>query len=251
MPSSRRKARTCLISGGVNWTTGPLNLKPNWIVTRQFERHKQLGLFALDSDNAVLVVSLQQLANAMHRIPPERKGQMIIVHDEVQGLGAPSLVQKLQGEHQNFGWRLGLSATPERSYDEEGNQFILDEVGPTIFSFPLEKAIARGVLSEFDYLPLPYELTKGDRKRLRAVYARQAARKKIGNPMSNEELWRELATVYKTAEMKPGVFSAHLKKNSILLRSCIVFVETKEYGNSLLEEIHKHTTRYRTLLRRG
>ena len=204
-----------------------LNMKPNWVVTRQFERHKQLGLFALDSNNAVLAVSLQQLANAVHRIPRQHKGKMIIVHDEIQGLGAPSLVQTLRGEHQHFGWRLGLSATPERSYDEEGNQFILDEVGPTIFGFPLEKAIARGVLSEFDYLPLPYKLTKGDRKRLRAVYARQAVRKKVGNPMSNEELWRELAKVYKTAEMKPEVFSAHLKENSNLLRSCIVFVETK------------------------
>ena len=39
------------------------------------------------------------------------------------------------------------------------------------------------MLSGFDYIPLEYQLTEGDRKRLRDVYAKKAARAHEGNPM--------------------------------------------------------------------
>ncbi|MDE0039072.1 MAG: DEAD/DEAH box helicase family protein [Gammaproteobacteria bacterium] len=225
------------------WT---LRSKRPWLVYRQYERHREMGEFALGTDGGILVISRAQLPKALRRIPRGAMGNMVVVHDEVHGLGVPSLVGSLKGRHRPFGWRLGLSATPERSYDEDGNRFILVEVGPTVYEFPLEAAIARGVLSEFDYAPLPYELTDGDRKRISGVYARRAARKREGDPMSNEEFWNELAKVYKTAEMKPVVFAKYLEDHADLLRDCIIFVETKEYGNGLLEALHGHTTRYRT-----
>lgn len=217
-----------------------------WLVYRQYERYREMGEFALEPEGGILVISRAQLAKALGRIPGEAMGNMIVVHDEVHGLGVPSLVTSLKGKHGQFGWRLGLSATPERSYDEDGNRFILGEIGPTVYPFPVEAAIARGVLSEFDYVPLPYELTDGDRKRISRVYALRAARKREGNPMSKEEFWTELAKVYKTAEMKPQVFFEYLEEHTALLRDCIIFVETKEYGHGLLEGLHEHTTRYRT-----
>ena len=231
---------------GAQLESWALGRRQPWLVYRHYERHRGLGAFALDLNEGVLVVSREQLPRAIRRIPTERRRRMMIVHDEVHGLGVPSLVSSLRGEHQSFGWRLGLSATPERAYDEAGNQFVLDEVGPTIYRFGLESAIARGVLSEFDYMALPYELTDGDRKRLGAVYAKRAARKRAGDPMSEEEFWTELAKVYKTAEMKPEVFAKYLDSNETVLRSCIIFVETKEYGERLLVDLHGHTTRYRT-----
>ncbi len=226
-----------------HWT---LDSNRRWLVCRQYERHREMGEFALAPEDAILVISRSQLPTAAGRIPREAMRNMIVVHDEVHGLGVPSLVASLKGWHQHFRWRLGLSATPERSYDEAGNRFIADEIGPTVYAFPLEAAISRGVLSEFVYVPLPYELTEGDKRRLSAVYARRAARKREGDPMSNEELWNELAKVHKTAEMKPVVFADYLKDHPSLLRDCIIFVETKEYGNGLLEGLHEHTTRYRT-----
>ena len=225
------------------WT---LQSKRPWLIYRQYERHREMGDFALATEGGILAISRAQLPKAVRRIPREPMRHMIVVHDEVHGLGVPSLVASLAGWHRHFGWRLGLSATPERSYDEDGNRFIAAEIGPTIYEFPLEKAIARGVLSEFDYVPLPYELTDGDRKRIAAVYARRSARKREGDPMSDEEFWNELAKVYKTAELKPVVFAEYLKDHAALLRDCIIFVETKDYGNGLLEGLHEYTTRYRT-----
>lgn len=223
-------------------------LKSNngWLLYRHFERHREIGDFVLDPERGILVVSRGQLHKLMSRLPAAKRRKMIIVHDEVHGLGTPSLVESLRGEHPKFGWRLGLSATPDRAYDQAGNDFLASEIGATIFRFPLELAIERGVLSGFDYTALEYELTDGDKQRLAAVRSKQAARAHQGNPMSQEEIWTEISKVYKTAEMKPEVFRTYLKDHPQVLKNSIIFVETTEYGNALLEDIHAYTTRYRT-----
>ena len=64
--------------------------------------------------------------------------------------------------------------------------------------------------------------------------------------MSQEEVWTELSRVYKTAEMKVEVFAEHLRQHPELLQRCIIFVETTEYGERILELVHKRTHRYRT-----
>jgi len=217
-----------------------------WLLYRHFERHREIGDFVLDPEQGILVVSLGQLHKLMSRLPAAKRRKMIIVHDEVHGLGTPSLVASLRGEHRKFGWRLGLSATPDRAYDQEGNDFLASEIGETIFRFPLELAIERGVLSGFDYTALEYELKEGDKQRLAAVRSKQAARAHQGNPMSQEEVWTEISKVYKTAEMKPEIFRAYLKDHPKILKNSIIFVETTEYGNGLLEDIHHYTSRYRT-----
>jgi superfamily II DNA or RNA helicase len=223
-----------------------LNSGRSWLIHRHFERHQELGDFALDPHQGILVISRAQLHKVLGRISSGQKRKMIIVQDEVHGLGVPSMIGQLKGEHPKFGWRLGLSATPDRAYDQAGNDFLLEEIGPTIFRFPLELAIQRGVLSGFDYEPLDYDLTENDRKRLKDVYSLQSARAKAGNPMSPEQVWIELSKVYKTAEMKPDVFREYLTTHPEVLKNCIIFVETMEYGNALLETLHNYTTRYRT-----
>lgn len=220
--------------------------KPTWLVYKHFERNHELGEFVLDPHHALIVISRSQLRKLLGRLDAKSKRRMLVVHDEVHGLGTPSLVKDLEGLHASFIWKLGLSATPDRAYDATGNEFITEAIGKTLFKFPLEAAIQRGVLSEFDYLPLPYDLTDGDRERLQAVYAKKAARAREGNPMREEELWTEISKVYKTAEMKPEVFAQHVAKDPAVLSRAIIFVETKEYGARVLPIIDQYTHRYRT-----
>lgn len=219
---------------------------PKWLIYRHFGRHHEMGDFLVDPERALIVVSRGQLSRLLPRLPDRIKAKALVIHDEVHGLGTPSLVESLAGQHAAFGWRVGLSATPDRAYDAQGNDFITSELGPTLYRFPLEKAIARGVLSEFDYRPLAYDLTDGDRERLRLVYAKKAARLREGRPMGNEELWTEIANVYKTAEAKPEIFEEHLRIAPEILNRSIAFVETIEYGERILASIHRRTHRYRT-----
>ena len=215
-------------------------------VLRHYAQHHELGEFALNPKRAVLVISREQLASLFSRLEPDQKERLIIIHDEVHGLGSPSLRSQLAGQHQAFGYRLGLSATPEREYDQEGTKFIFDEIGDVFFEFGLKEAIERGILCEFDYIPLTYPLTEGDRQRLRQVYAKRSARQREGRPMTKQELWTELARVYKTAEKKPEVFAEFLQTNPQIIESAILFVEDKAYGEPILETLHGYTHRYRT-----
>ena len=81
----------------------------------------------------------------------------LIVGDEAHNLGATQIVSALP---RNIGLRLALSATPERQYDEDGTEALLDYFGAVIQpEFTLKDAIARGALVRYLYYPVFVELT--------------------------------------------------------------------------------------------
>lgn len=223
-------------------------IPPDWPISvyRHFAGDHEIGRYAAHSDNSILVVSRQQLKKLFTLLGADGQANTLMIHDEVHGFGSEGMRRELVGTQAAFPFVLGLSATPEREYDEAGNDFIEQEIGPVIYEFALEDAIKRGILCEFDYEPLPYELTEEDRERLAAVYAARSKRNKEGNPMPKEEVWRRLADVYKTAEQKIPVFADYLRNNSEVLEDCIIFVHTTDYGNRLLDLIHSYTSRYST-----
>ena len=228
------------------------------LLTWRTETHRQFTLFrhyrldhhgmtfCLRPANAVLVVSRTQLGKFLAILTNEQATRTLVIHDEVHGAGAPETRASLAGKHQRYGYVLGLSATPEREYDASGTAFLESEIGLVIYRFGLEDAIQRGILVEFDYVPLPYDLSPDDRLRLKAVYSMQAARKREGRPMSQEELWMELSRVYKTAEYKPLVLAAYIEEHPEILLGCIVFVEEMSYGERILPLLHDASIRYRT-----
>ncbi len=215
-------------------------------VLKHYGSHHQLESFANNPKGAIIVLSRIKLYLLLKRINQHNKDKFIIIHDEVHGLGSQLMRQQLNGQHQTFKYRLGLSATPEREYDADGTNFIFQEIGDTFFHFGLEEAIERGILCEFNYIPLSYELSEEDKYRLQQIYVKQAGRARAGNPMSETELWIELARVYKTAEQKPHIFANFISTNSQYLRSTIIFVDNREYGEKILDTIHTYTHRYRT-----
>ena len=220
--------------------------KKNFAVLRHYEKLHQGGAFSIDPKDKVLIISRQQLDQVFRKLPKGERSEIAIIHDEVHKLGSPSHLRKLKGEHKSFGYTLGLSATPDRKYDEEGTKFIVSELGTFRFEFDIKKAIKRGILCEFDYTPLSYQLTESDLERRRNVWKMVGARKNEGNPMSEKEIQIELSKVYKLAEQKPSVFELYFQKNPKENNNTIIFVETMEFGERLLKKIHNATTRYRT-----
>ena len=215
-------------------------------VFRHYKSARETEDFLLEPRNAILLVSRQPLASALRQLPAEVGQRTLLIHDEVHGLGSPANRARLGGLSDNIRFRLGLSATPEREYDDEGNAFLLEHIGPELMRFELDDAIRREILAPFDYYPLPYEMTAEDRQRVRDVYKRQAARAAAGNPMSDEEVWIEIARVYKTSKAKLPVFDEFIRNNQNMLQRCIVFVETQKYGDEVLEIIHKYRSDFHT-----
>jgi superfamily II DNA or RNA helicase len=213
---------------------------------RHYGGHHQRDFFALNRRRAVLLVSRPQLAPALRRLRPDEADRTILIHDEVHRLGSPGNRRDLDGLSNDVRYRLGLSATPDREYDAEGNAFIEAHIGPVLFEFGLDDAIRRGILAPFEYYPLTYAPDQRDRDRLQGVYKRAAARKAAGEPMAREEVWTALAHVHKTSEAKLPVFEAFIADHPHLLTRCVVFVETREYGEAVLDIIHRHRPDFHT-----
>jgi len=82
------------------------------------------------------------------------KRQLLLIADEAHNMGAPTILHKLIGIP--YLRRIGLSATPERQFDDTGNrrirQFFGAEEGYT-YEYSMEEAIRNGVLCEYYYYP--------------------------------------------------------------------------------------------------
>lgn len=215
-------------------------------IFRQFFTYGEGQTYLLHQSASILIISRDNLGKVIKKISAEDGKKTLIIHDEIHGLGSPGMVKNLKNSHSIFNYKLGLSATPEREYDSDGSAFIESEIGPVIFRFGIEDAIKKGILVEFDYVPLPYELSDSDKLRLKNIKAREYARKQEGKPMSKEELWRLLADVYKTAENKPLTFKHYLSEHKDVIKNSIIFAADREYGEKILDVISKVTYNYRT-----
>lgn len=88
-----------------------------------------------------------------------KRSPMMLIADEMHHLGAPHLSQGLP-DHVDF--RLGLSATPERFYDDEGTETLLEYFEDIVYEYGLQEAIANGALCEYYYIPHVVELTRDE-----------------------------------------------------------------------------------------
>lgn len=90
--------------------------------------------------------SRQPFVQALRHI----RSPLLLIADEVHHLGAGSLSRGLPASAK---FRLGLSATPDRWCDPEGSQLLTDYFSGTVYSFPLQQAIADGYLCHYEYNP--------------------------------------------------------------------------------------------------
>ncbi len=82
--------------------------------------------------------------------------------DEVHGAGSK---ERMAGLLEVYDFRLGLSATPKRYFDEDGTDIILGYFNESVskkstFEFPLSDAIDKGYLAPYEYKPYFIELTE-------------------------------------------------------------------------------------------
>ncbi len=94
------------------------------------------------------------------------KSPILLIGDEVHGLGA---VTRLEALLPLYAYRLGLSATPERYFDELGTQELMQFFGKVVYVFDLHRAIneinpdtGETYLTPYEYHPIFVELTHED-----------------------------------------------------------------------------------------
>jgi len=67
------------------------------------------------------------------------RARKVLLADEVHHIGAQCNQVPLDG----YDYRLGLSATPRRTYDEAGTDWLLNNVGPIVYKYDIAQAIPK------------------------------------------------------------------------------------------------------------
>lgn len=116
-----------------------------------------------------------------------RSSKKMFIADEVHHLGAP---HTKDGLPESVMLRLGLSATPERWYDDEGTEELMSyfESG-IVFEYSLQKAIQQGNLCEYYYVPHIIEMTPDEIDKYMAL-SRKIARlaNRMGSDLADADL---------------------------------------------------------------
>jgi len=123
-------------------------------------------------------------------------GDVILLADEVHGLGSE---KQRKGLLNNYTARIGLSATPERHYDEEGTEFLIDYFGGNVYEFTLSDAIPE-YLTPYEYDPIIVEMTQDELEKYRKESRKLATA--AGSEDTEDEIVERIAM--KRAEIVKG-----------------------------------------------
>lgn len=190
------------------------------------------------SDVEALVVSHRTLCdNAFRAELEEFDCARLIIADEAHNLGSEGFISN---PPTFFEYRLGLSATPIRQYDEEGTEALFAFFGPVVFKFTMKEAIGH-CLVEYDYFVHPVELTQGEMDEWRDLTAKikaNAWRQEYGKQDEYlTKLFRDRRALLENAINKIAALDETLRGEDLrTLRHTLIYSSDK--APSQLEEVN-------------
>ncbi len=104
-----------------------------------------------------LTTSATFIGSAFQSLLAQLPADTLLIGDEVHNLGSAGTLLCLP---ENVRYRLGLSATPERWFDETGSDGLKAYFGKVVFQFTLDNALGEGCLTPYYYYPVLVELTR-------------------------------------------------------------------------------------------
>lgn len=134
----------------------------------------------------------------------------LIIADEVHKFGAASYSQKLP---ELIPYRIGLSATPKRPYDERGTKAVFDYFCPSDnpYVFGIKEAIEANMLCHYNYYPIVVRLSDSEMRSYEMISEKISRFAAFAND-SNEEneylqqLLKERHRIIERAENKKDAF---------------------------------------------
>ena len=159
------------------------------------------------SESIFAITTYDSLTDAKFQSTIQRaKGNFIYIFDECHKLGTPKIMRTFKPRNDSY--RIGLSATPERWFDEKGTSYILTTIGPSVFEYSMEQAIQNHKLCPYNYHIILSQLTDEEMAQFIAMSDKIAKLSKAdegdGNSLS-EDMKRALekrAKISKSAQNK-------------------------------------------------
>lgn len=134
--------------------------------------------------------------------------KILFVCDEVHATGASKQRNALLDEYE---YRIGLSATPDRMFDDEGTNLIREYFGNKSFEFTIRDALntinpltGKPFLNQFEYHPIFVDLTESESKQYAKLSQKIAIlkSKEEYDPDELERLYDRRSRISKNAENK-------------------------------------------------
>ena len=231
-------------------------------IFRDYSSYKEINAYLFHQKNSIIIIRLQNLYLLLRNHLFD-KNQKLLIGDEIHDFGSFTIQNRLSDKIKYIEYTLGLSATPERKYDDIGTQFIFDEIGPVLENckFTLRDAIQNNILCRFKYNTIPYVLTETE-KELRQKYIStkeklisNAKAKYSKNPKKlrtlikdiEERFAREISNIYKSAENKLINLKEFVAKNPEVVKQTFLFAYPHEYAQRVSKIVQDYTRDYEYL----
>ena len=208
--------------------------------------------------NLFVIITIGSLKN----FPFSSKFPDMIIGDEVHEYGTEKRMAVIKNYLDQVKYRIGLSATPERFYDDEGTRRIFDFFGPIRFTYCIKDAQkeekipgSETVLSEYFYqLHLTY-LTESEEKEVKELTDRIGQKVAIENDPTSSERESDLsdqiknllikrANILKTAQNKLMELRNILQNHRHVLQNCLVYCEDIEQLDQVAEVFNEEGIDY-------
>lgn len=168
----------------------------------------------------------------------------VLIADEVHTAGAPTIQNAMLPEYK---FRLGLSATPQRYFDDEGSLFLINYFKPTqecnnchesstIFKMNIKDAIKNKILVPYYYYPHYIDLTRDELIEYKEITQKLQPELHKKPQDQNKEmltiLLNKRANILKNAEKKINAFEEIIDKNK-KLKYALVYCAPSKTDNQL------------------
>ena len=131
--------------------------------------------------------------NSARKAAPEitQKNRIFLIVDECHRAGSPENSKALLGEHTAT---LGMSATPEREYDDGLGEYLKPALGPVIFDYGLNDALRDGIIAPFKLTNVAVTFLPGEESQYERITRRlgRAIRVSDGDPKEDPRVTRLL-----------------------------------------------------------
>jgi len=231
-----------MVHGGMDWRTE----------LRAAKNDVQLGL----RDSVVMIAVQNTAASEEFRLGVSgllraAKRRLIVV-DEVHGAGADQFGNLLVEDYE---YRLGLSATPQRWCDEEGTERIMDYFGGVVFTFGIHEALhwvdpasGQTPLSPYTYHPMFVELTENETEEFTSLTEQIQLAFARGESVNSSQRLKMLlvrrAVIVKRAENKIPTLRTILQGISDL-RGTLLYCSDSTQLQSVADVLDELGVRYR------
>jgi len=220
------------------------------------EANKRLFVSEIDQPRIILATMDTAASSDFVEFFKQAKNPVLIA-DEAHGLGSEVRRQILS---LNFKAKLGLSATPERLFDEEGSKVLADafgkdpvyllDIGDSVkLSAEDEKAIPilGNFLSRYEYYFYTVGLSKSERRqwddltaRIKKLVAIERSKKKKNNPGLEDTLSLLLirrSRIVKKAENKIGIVNQIIREQYPQNGKWLIYCEDRNQLNAVTKSI--------------